>query len=283
MLLEKFNPIIPAEDDGFTAENAFPWTLRKNKIIQEYLQVFTSTMRRKFNYLVYLDLFAGSGLKKIDNSQYTYGAPIMALDDSNGFAKHIFCEPNSSKSEALRIRVNKYYRHKNVVVFSGDPNKMIDRLEYYIPESTEKYKVSTICLIDLLSFDVEFDTVKLLSDLGVNFLVLLSLPWEGIDNFQTSTGEERELLNAFLGKPLSECQDYGNIANDEQFFRFMVKNYHMQLKELGYSAKGSFYAIEASEMSIPYFFAGYYSNNKGARKIHSDVLKKVVHQIRLFE
>lgn len=282
MLLEKFNPIIPAEDDGFSAEPADSWILRKNQIIHQYLQVFSSTMRRKFNYLVYLDLFSGSGLKRIGDSQFTYGSPILAMDDSNSFSKHIFCEQSSTNADALRVRVNKYFRHKNVVVFKGNPNTMIDRLEYYIPDSTGKHKVSTICLIDPFSMDLEFETVKVLADLGVNFLVVLSLPWTRKEYFKTCVNEEREVLNSFLGIPWSEVGD-GNTSSDKLFFRTLVKSYHHQMHGLGYKAEGSFHKIDESNLSVPFFFVGYYSNTVGIRKVHSEVLKKVVHQVRLFE
>ena len=113
MILEKFNPGFPASDDGFSIENGTHQTFQKNKIIHHFLHEFTATMRRKYNYLVYLDLFAGSGLKNLGNKEYTYGAPLIALEEQNGFSKHILCESNTNLADALRIRVNKYFRNKN--------------------------------------------------------------------------------------------------------------------------------------------------------------------------
>jgi three-Cys-motif partner protein len=283
MLLEKFNPIIPARDDGFSAEQAGSWTLRKNQIIHQYLQVFTSTMRRKFNYLVFLDLFSGSGLKRIGNSQYTYGSPVLAMDDSNGFSKFIFCEQNSGNADALRVRVNKYFRHKNVVVFNGNPNTKIDRLEYYIPDSSTRHKVSTICLIDPFSMDIEFETVKALADLGVNFLIIISLPWTKKDYFKICINEERELLNSFLGIPWSKVNDDDHFDSDKVFFRTLVKRYHQQLQRLGYTSEGTFHKMDEANLSIPFFFTGYYSNTRGTRKVNSEALMKVVNQVKLFE
>ena len=283
MLLEKFNPAIPAKDDGFSAEEAGSWTLRKNQIIHQYLKAFTGTMKRKFNYLVFLDLFSGSGLKRIGNSQYTYGSPVLAMDDTNGFSKHIFCEQNSENADALRVRMNKYFRHKNVVVFNGNPNTMIDRLEYYIPGSSTRYKVSTICLIDPFSMDIDFETVKVLADLGVNFLIIISLPWTKKDYFKICINEERELLNSFLGMPWSQVSDNEDVSSDKVFFRTLVKNYHQKLRRLGYMAEGTFHKMESSNLSIPFFFTGYYYNTFGIRKVNSEALMKVANQIRLFE
>ena len=65
-------------------------TFQKNKILHHFLHNFTATMRRKFNYLVYLDLFAGSGLINLGKKGFTYGAPVIALSEQNGFSKHIF-------------------------------------------------------------------------------------------------------------------------------------------------------------------------------------------------
>ena len=116
MILEKFNPGFAATDDGFPIESGSSWTFQKNQIIHRFLHQFATTMQRKFNYLVYLDLFAGSGIKRIRNRGYTYGAPAIALSEQNGFSKHILCESDPDLSNALRIRVNKYFREMNTVI-----------------------------------------------------------------------------------------------------------------------------------------------------------------------
>lgn len=283
MILEKFNPVIPSEDDGFAIEATTSWTFRRNQLIRHYLHVFTVTMERKFDYLVYLDLYAGSGLKRLENGEIISGSPVIALSEPRHFSKYIFCEINKDYSDALKVRVNKYCRQENILVFNGDPNHLIERLAYYIPDSTKKNKVATLCLIDPFSMNIDFETVRILSELDVNFLVVLALPWNSKDSFHFCIDEERELLNAFLGKPWSNYESGMPVSNNEMFFRNLVKYYHQNLRELGYMAKGSFHKMEDTNYDIPFFFCGYYSNTTGTSKIHSEVLKRMSPQVKLFE
>jgi len=286
MILEKFNPGFPALDDGFPIESDTPWTFQKNEIIHRFLQEFTSTMRRKYNYLVYLDLFAGSGLKNLGGYGYTYGSPVIAMSGEYGFSKHILCESNSNLSDALRIRVNKYFRNKNTVIFKGNPNELIDKLAYYVPDSSQKYRVSTICLIDPFSMDLDFETLRALSELGVNFLLVMALPWSGKDHFKEYMEVEREKLNSFLGMPWSQAQSDQNINSNEAFFRLLVKSYHQNLKLLGYDAEGSFYPIDELsnvEAEVPFFFAGLYRYTGTNKSEPTDLPETKSSQVNLFE
>jgi len=283
MLLEKFNPIIPAEDDGFAIGRSSSWTLRKNQLIRHYLQVFTGTMKRKFNYMVYLDMNSGSGISRLENGTITIGSPVIALSNPDRFSKYIFTDKSKDHADALKIRIMKYCRDENSLVFHGDPNQLIERLIYYIPDSSKRYKVSTLCLIDASSLDMDFDTIRILSEIGVNFLVIFGLPWDSPDQYRICIEEQRELLNSFLGKPWSHYKNGLKIGNNELFFRNLVKFYHQNLMELGYMVKGSFHKIESSSSDIPVFFCGYYSNTTGTRKIHTEVIKRLEAQVKLFE
>ncbi len=64
----KFNPIIPVNDDGLPCPEVGAWAQQKYKLIGTYCDVFTTSMRSRWDSLVYLDLFAGSGYAKIRNS-----------------------------------------------------------------------------------------------------------------------------------------------------------------------------------------------------------------------
>jgi len=283
MILEKFNPKLPASDDGFPIERGTLWTFQKNKIIHHFLHDFTATMRRKFNYLVYLDLFAGSGIINLGKKGFTHGAPVIALSEQNGFSKHIFCESNTNFADALRIRVNKYYRDKNSLIFNGNPNELIDKLVYYIPDSSEKYKVSTFCLIDPFSMDLDFETVRMLSELGMNFLVVMALPWSDKNHYKIYLDEEREKLNSYLGMPWSLVENDQSIDDNEVFFRLLIKNYHQNLKGLGYEGEGSFYPIdEHTHTEVPFFFVGYYRHTNTLKNIQPNPTKNKSTQVDLF-
>ncbi len=218
MILEKFNPVIPLEEDGFSIEPANALTKKKSQLIRHYIQVFAGTMGRKFNYLVLVDLYSGSGLKRYSTGEIASGSPFIALENREAFSKYIFCEKDKQLFNALQIRTNKFYRKENVVVFNDEPYKLVEKLSYYIPESSKRHQVSTLCLVDPISMDIDFETIRLLSDLGVNFLFIFGLPWTSPDQFKICIEDEREQINSFLGKPWSNYENDVKINSNEIFF-----------------------------------------------------------------
>jgi hypothetical protein len=89
MHVEKFNPILPEVNDGFAIEQTSNNYPQITEIVSHYVQIFTGTMKRKFNYLVFIDLFAGSGLKQLTDGQIVGNSAAKALGD-NQFSKYIF-------------------------------------------------------------------------------------------------------------------------------------------------------------------------------------------------
>jgi len=282
MNLEKFNPVIPESEDGFVIEVAGPYFIEKSHLIRHYLQVFSGTMKRKFNYLVYIDLFSGSGLKRLENGEIISGPPSLALAHKDPFAKYIFCVNDQAQCDALRVRTNKYHRDKNVAILNGSPDNLIDKLVYYIPESSKRHKVGAICLVDPHMIEIEFETIRLLGELGVYFLVVLDFPWKEEDTFYQYIEEQRESLNNFLGEPWSRYEKEITIESNEQFFRNLVKIYHKNLRSLGYIAQGTFHKTEAKEINLKEIFVGYYSHN-GINKVDSGVHRENAPQVSLFE
>ncbi len=63
--MDKFNPQIEVEPDGLFTPTVREWSLEKYKLVGSYCDIFTNGMKKKWNQLVYIDLFAGAGYAKI--------------------------------------------------------------------------------------------------------------------------------------------------------------------------------------------------------------------------
>jgi three-Cys-motif partner protein len=283
MNLEKFNPAIPEEEDGFVIEEADPNFIEKRQLIRHYLKIFSGTMKRKFNYLVYIDLFSGSGLKRLQNGQITSGSPSLAFANADPFSKYIFCEENQAQSSALRIRLNKYCRKENFAIFNGDTNSTVEKIAQYLPDSSKRHKVAALCLIDIKTLEIEFETIRLLAELGVHFLVFMDFQWNQENSFQQCIDKERERLNNFIGEPWSKFEKGIVVKGNDDFFRNLSKIYHKNIRSLGYIAQGSFHETKVEGLQLKHIFVGYYSHTVGVRKFGADSLRVVSPQASLFE
>ncbi len=109
------------DDDGLITESVGPWAVDKYRLVWNYAKIFTTGMKSKWDELIYIDLFAGAGHSKIkDSSAIVPASPLLALNIKNKFNKYIFCEHDSEKMSALKIRVVRNYSEANVTFIEGD-------------------------------------------------------------------------------------------------------------------------------------------------------------------
>jgi len=64
-----FNPQIEITPDALFTPEVREWSLEKYKLVGSYCDIFTNGMHKKWNQLVYIDLFAGAGYAKIKESK----------------------------------------------------------------------------------------------------------------------------------------------------------------------------------------------------------------------
>lgn len=286
MSSDSFDPVIPVTHDGFAIPEIEQWNIEKYRLIGKYIETFTQSMRERSEDMIYVDLTAGSGINKVRESGDTIlGSPLIALSNPISFSKYIFCERETELVQALKIRINKQFRRKNVVIFGRDVNAMTDKFSFYIPKNTGKYKVSGICLIDAYSMNIHFEAIKSLAELGMNFLLVFSLPMNKFHNYNYYNTQGKDSLQKFMGASLKDLEGLKNATNNETYFRFLVKNYKTQIESLGYKTTGSFQPLSSKEMELPFYYLGYFAQDHSAEKMWKEVQKSAASrsQIDLFK
>lgn len=286
MSSDYFDPVIAASNDGFAIPEIEQWNVEKYRLIGKYIETFTQSMRARSEDMIYVDLTAGSGINRVkETGDIILGSPLIALSNPISFSKYIFCERETELVQALKIRINKQFRRKNVVIFGRDVNIMTDKFSFYIPKNDGKYKVSGICLIDAFSLDIHFDAIKALAALGLNFLLVMSMPMNEYQNFDYYNTEKKESLKKFMGASLEKLDGLEGVTNNELYFRYLVKNYKLRIEQLGYKTTGSFQPITSKQMELPFYYLGYFAQNHSAEKMWKQVQKSTVSrsQINLFD
>src|SRR5258708_37275432 len=93
-------PLRPLDDDGLPTPEIGAWGEEKYRHVQLYASLFAKSMRNKWDALVYLDLFAGSGRSKIrDTTRIVNASPLIVLGIAETFDKYIFCEIDKKNIE----------------------------------------------------------------------------------------------------------------------------------------------------------------------------------------
>ena len=111
------------------------WTEQKLEILGDYLDTYTTVLKRQRFRLIYVDAFAGGGLwsPRSGYSDDDYGearelhkgSPLIALDVKNRpFDKLIFVEKDSSRSESLK-HIRDEFAHRDIEIINEDANTVL--------------------------------------------------------------------------------------------------------------------------------------------------------------
>jgi three-Cys-motif partner protein len=104
--------------DGLPVRKSGKWAERKHHYLKNYCGITTVSMRNRFR-LVYLDLMAGSGRRKIEETNEEFpGSPLVALE--HDFADYIFIEKEPALVNALERRVANHPKARKVQIIRDD-------------------------------------------------------------------------------------------------------------------------------------------------------------------
>lgn len=251
---------------------AEPWFKQKVQIIQEYLTAFVKNLTDHADEVVFVDLFSGSGLYSLGAKREIFaGTPLMALAQDLPISRFVFCERDVEQFKILKIRVNTYYREKNVVLMNGKPEELIDKLKLYIPASKGNFKVAVFCVCDPFSLDIPFDSIEKLSKMGFNFLMPFTFALNRHLNFRYYLQQDTEKIKKYLGGYKDMDHLDRGIENNLQFYKRLVEIYESNLRTAGLRATTSTHKLDSGLMEIPAYNMGFFSKNLSTKTIKQDV------------
>lgn len=271
-------------DDGLTVTAAEPWIKEKVSVIQQYLYSFVATLTGKVDEIVFIDFFAGNGVYSLGARKELFPASaLMSLSLDLPITKYIFCESKAEQLQTLKVRVNKYYRKKNVLLLEGKPDMLISKLQHYVPRSKGAFKVAVFCLCDSFSFDLHFDTIAQLAAQGYNFLIPFTFALNDRLNHRFFLKENRDKLRNFLNGP----EDLGRLENEAennyQFYKRLVQIYQSNMLALGYNLSLSTHRADSGLMELSSYQIGFFSKQVSTKVIQQDVQATRHTQFELFQ
>jgi three-Cys-motif partner protein len=270
------------QPDGLAATSAEKWVRQKISIISEYLVSFCGHTAGKVDDIVFVDLCAGNGMYSIGSRKELFpSSALSALALNLPISKYVFCEEDAERAGILKIRVNKYFRGRNIVILDGHYSSLVDRLRMYVPSSKGKYKVACLCLVDTFSLDVPFETIEALGDMGFSFLMPFTFALNSQLNFEYYLVESRDRIKRFLGASTLERIEKG-VGSNSQFYRLLVRAYEQKLLAMGFNVASSVHKIDSGLMEMPLYCIGLFSRQVPAKVIQSDVGAAQHTQFELF-
>jgi len=263
MMLDKL-PVV--KDDGLITPEVGPWAEYKYRLVWNYAKVFSSSMKLKWDALVYIDLFAGAGHSKIKGtSRIIPSSPLLALDLPNRFNKYIYCDIDGEKLEALKKRINQKYSSLDISYVEDDVNENIHNIFSHIPIHNRDFKVLSFCFVDPYKMkNLHFQTIRKLSKYFVDFLILIPSYMDAHRNPSYYLKDSSTRIEDFTGN--KAWRDEWKTAEKKswKFGSFIVNLYGKEMQKIGYNYSGLSDTVQIRYLTnnIPLYHLAFFSRNQ---------------------
>lgn len=270
-------PLKPLHDDGLPTPEIGAWGEEKYRHVQLYASLFIKSMRSKWDALVYLDLFAGSGRSQIRGTGRSVNAsPLLILGMPEAYDKYFFCEQNTDFVEALEARCQRDFPGRNVKVIVGNANPSVEKIIAEMPRPGKTQKVLGFCFLDPFQMqNLCFSTIKALSQRFMDFLVLIPSSMDANRNERNYIRARNKTLENFVGNPDWRTHWEKENMSGKSLEHFVVEEFGRSMQKLGYIDPGLREAImiRSDDKNLPLYRLALYSKHRLGSKFWKETKK----------
>jgi three-Cys-motif partner protein len=267
---------LKVEEDGMICGSVHRWAADKYRLLALYDELFSSGMKNKWDQRVYVDLYAGAGFSCVQETRtFMKGSPLIALTVSCPFDKYIFCEEDERLLTALKVRSERVAPEAKVTYIHGNCDERVDEICQAIPRGSVTNRVLTLCIVDPFDFGIKFETLKRLSHVYMDFLVLLAIGMDANRNYDHYVEGNSPKIDEALGN--AEWRERWRLAGTPRrnFRQFLAVEFSRSMESLGYlpTPLDRMKQVRSDERNLPLYYLALCSRHDTAHKFWDQVLK----------
>jgi three-Cys-motif partner protein len=273
------------EDDGLPCPDVGSWAETKYRLLALYDELFSTGMKYKWDQRVYIDLYAGAGCGRIKGTKKVLkGSPVLALTVTHPFDKYIFCEESDELIAALKARVARLAPQAEVAYVHGSCDSEVDQICKEIPKGSSANKVLSLCLVDPFDFGIKFETLRRLSSVYIDFVVLLAIGMDANRNYDHYVDGNSTKIDEALGNTEWRERWKAVGVRRRDFRQFLAAEFSTSMKSLDYLEQplDRMKLVRSGDKNLPLYYLALFSRHQTAFKFWDDVLKYSDDQISLF-
>ncbi len=261
------------------------WAKEKYGLIQTYCSMFTKSMKPpKWQFLIYIDLFAGAGFARIKKtSEVVATSALLAIDIPYRFNQYIFCDMDCENNAALRERTSRLYPEIDAHFLCCDVNDAVPDILANMPAANQDFKVLAFCFVDPFKLDnLAFSTIAQLSARFMDFLVLVPT-MDSNRNAAPYTAPTSETIARFTGKP--DWRTRWNPLIYKSFGLFVLEEFSAHMQELQYKPPqvNETVLVRNDQKNAPLYRLAFYSRHDIGKKFWQETRKHNDPQTNLFD
>lgn len=251
------------EPDGLHVQRIKPHTRDKLYVLGYYLEMFTQSMSKHFDNLVYVDLFAGCGRNEFPSGELIEGSPLIAGRTEPPFTKLIVVEKNRRDLSALEERLRRDIPTREVTPIPGDCNEVIGDVIKAIPpppaKGAKRGGVLTFCFADPRDLSVRLSTLRRFAPRKVDFIVLIADRMAGARD-STLVKPGNPVVADFLNDPDWRSKWDAARKRGVTFQDFLTERFIAAMTSFGLLA-GIPHRVKVAGMEVPLYWLTYFTGH----------------------
>lgn len=221
------------QHDGLPIREFGPWVAEKLDYLKRYIDVFETSMRKKWSTRHYIDLFAGTGKCICRKTRQVYlGSPLLALTTKYPFTDYFFVDSDPDCILDLQQRCSASSLNERIRFTVDDANRVAGK----IVEQIQGIPSLNLAFLDPDGLELQWETVATLAQIERLDLII----------HYSQMGLNRAMPNVFRSETLTDVDHFfGGTEwrtiyekyrrHEEQFLhRQLMDFYKSKLKRLGY-------------------------------------------------
>jgi three-Cys-motif partner protein len=242
------------------------WSIKKEIALMYWSYPFQIIASKYFKSFYYIDLFAGSGLMKAEDSFFV-GSPIVAVNATlkdKGFSKYVCVEYDRARKEVLEKRMDKVCNHFKTCkpnILQADSNQEIDII---LKECGNSINTCFLAFVDPQKYtDLNWKTLERLMKHGKGDIIL-NFPTMSITR---NLGIEECIpsLSDFFGDELWTNLSTVNTDNVLEHFKRKIRQYRSEVDSLEVR----------DDLNHRLFDLIFATNSQGMKNVVDDLKKKL--------
>lgn len=244
-------------DDGLYTPEIKRHSLEKIRLHNRYARNFATAMRQHWPQLAYVGLYSGAGRATVSGTgDIVETSALAVLRQPDAFTDYIYVDRDPRCVDALTARINALNVPAKFTVIQGDVNGSIAVVRQSLPSYSSRKGLLSFCFIDPFDLQLRFETIRQLSHLRMDFLVLLMLGVDGRRNIARYLLDGSTRIGDLIDCPdwRSEYQAGGNVIH------FILGKFDEAVQRLGYlSAANDLHPIRVAGMGVLQYVLAFYA------------------------
>ena len=281
---EKFVRVV--EDDGLHTPFIKQHSVRKIRLHNHYMTLFSRATKNTWPQRAYLGLYAGAGRARVEESgEVIETSAISALRVSDPFTKYIFVDNNRDCIDALKTRISTLGNDYDVCYIEQDVSKAVPEIKRAMPSYSRRRGLLSFCFVDPFSAKLDFDVFRRLgTQYRMDFLVLLMLGRDIRTNFRQYYQDDTDTRIAdLISDEYWRNEWVGRGLRPKHLIWFVLDKFGKAMSKLGYqqTTLGEAEPVRIAHGNVLQYYLVLYSKHSLGRKLWRETQKSVDPQLGL--